>query len=123
MVVYTTYTQQALQKWLGLHGSLSPYIFISMENDQEPLTESGLNQLLIRLKKRANVEGRVNPHSFRHNFAREYLRNGGDLVTLARLLGHKDIKTTADYYAIFAPDELAELHEKFSPLKGLIDNL
>jgi len=65
------------------------------------------------------VSGRCNPHSFRHNFAREYLRNGGDLATLAKLLGHSNISTTASYYAVFASDELAQFHERYSPLKSL----
>lgn len=85
----------------------------------EPLTASGLHQALKRLKKRANVAGRVNPHSFRHGFAREYLRQGGDVITLARLLGHSDVNTTAAYYAVFDDDELAMLHNKYSPIRGL----
>lgn len=118
-VVFTSYTGRVLQQWLQVRQSGAATVFISMTTG-EPLTDSGVNQILRRLKARAGVTGRVNPHSFRHNFAREYLRNGGDLATLAKLLGHSDISTTASYYAVFSQDELADFHEKFSPLAGLV---
>lgn len=118
MVVFTQYTARMLRNWLYLRVSPSDRVFVSLRTG-EALTESGVNQVLKRLKKRANITGRVNPHSFRHGFAREYLTNGGDLATLAKLLGHKNINTTTDYYAVFSEDELAELHEKFSPMNKL----
>lgn len=119
-VVFTTYTAQVLEQWLAVRESSATTVFVSMTTG-DPLTNSGAAQILRRLKDRAGVTGRVNPHSFRHNFAREYLRNGGDLATLAALLGHSDISTTAAYYAVFSHDELAEFHEKFSPLRGMIE--
>lgn len=121
-VVFTTFTARLLAKWLGVRSSSSDAVFTSLA-DGKPLTVSGINQLLKRLKKRANVTGRVNPHSFRHNFARAYLENGGNIVSLARLLGHSDVNTTAAYYAVFTQDELAEMHSKYSPLNAVLDDL
>lgn len=118
-VVFTSYTAQVLRHWMRVRESIATTVFVSMTTGR-PLTNSGVNQILSRLKERAGITGRVNPHSFRHNFAREYLRNGGDLATLAALLGHSDISTTAAYYAVFSHDELAQLHEKFSPLRSII---
>lgn len=118
-VVFTKYTRVLLGQWLSQRRSASPYVFTSLVTG-EPLTDSGVEQLLRRLRKKAGVEGRVNPHSFRHAFAREYIRSGGDPITLAKLIGHKDVNTTAAYYAIFTTDELAELHEKHSPLLHLM---
>jgi len=107
-----------LRAWLLVRPGGSDALFVNLSTGQA-LTESGVSQVLKRLKRRAGVRGRVNPHAFRHGFAREYLKNGGDLATLAKLLGHKDINTTTDFYAVFSEDELAELHEKFSPLRAL----
>lgn len=119
-VVFTAYTARILCQWLAVRpANSSRYVFTSQRGAK--LTESGVNQMLARLKSRAGVTGRVNPHSFRHGFAREYLRNGGDLATLARLLGHSDISTTAAYYAVFSQDELADLHERFSPLRSMME--
>lgn len=118
---YTTYTARLMSRYLQARDALQvghERLIISA-NTGEPLTASGLNQALKRLKKRSGVSGRVNPHSFRHGFAREYLRQGGDVITLARLLGHSDVNTTAAYYAVFDDDELAMMHNKYSPIRGL----
>lgn len=118
MIVYTTYTVKLLERWLTVRQSESEYVFISMSSG-EKLTDAGIREILKRLKKRAGVQGHVNPHAFRHAFARTYLTNGGNLASLAQLLGHKDVSTTANYYAVFSTDELADIHEKLSPLSGL----
>jgi len=83
------------------------------------LTPSGVNQLLSRLRKRANVHGRANPHAFRHGFAKMYLMNGGDLASLADLLGHESVETTRQFYAVFRAEELAQKHERFTPVAQL----
>lgn len=46
----------------------------------------------------AGVEYR-NPHVTRHTFATRWLRRGGRLETLSRMMGHSSIKTTFDLYA------------------------
>lgn len=117
-VVFTHYTARLLEAWLEVRVSPSPYLFTSM-NTGEHLSMSGVHQILKRLKAKAGVAGRVNPHGFRHNFAIQYLMNGGDLATLSKLLGHTDVNTTAMYYAVFSRDELATMHEKFTPLRGM----
>lgn len=120
-VPFTSYTARLLHLWLGIRQSKSDYVFTSVKTG-EPLTDSGVSQMIKRLKRRAGVAGRANPHSFRHNFAREYLKAGGDVVTLARLMGHSDVNTTAAYYAVFSDRELAELHKARSPLMAILRN-
>ena len=120
IVVYTKYTRALLALWLEERKLDSNYIFTSLTTG-EPLTGSGLDQVLRRMKKDAGVTGRVNPHSFRHAFAREYLRAGGDVIRLAKLTGHESLDTLGAYYAIFTADELAEMHEDFSPLRRMME--
>lgn len=88
--------------------------------DGAPLTYWGLRQIVRRLSVRAGftVE-RWNLHSFRHFAAREYLKQGGSLPALARILGHRDINVTSRYYAIYSGSELAEVHDAHSPLISL----
>lgn len=114
-VNFTRYTARLIEQWLQQRESGDDHVFVGIRSGRR-LTDSGVNQILKRLKRKAQVTGRVNPHSFRHAFAREYVLNGGDVVTLAKQLGHADINTTAAYYAIFTESELATLHEKYSPL-------
>lgn len=87
------------------------------ETQDTALTDAGVYMMLKNLKKTTGVTGRVNPHSFRHGFAREYIRRGGDISTLAKLLGHSDISITARYYAVFDEDELQEFHDRFTPME------
>ncbi len=93
-------------------------VFYNLETLQ-PLTRNGLYQVLRRMARRAGVKGRFNPHSLRHTFAREYIRAGGDLATLSKLLGHRDVSTTVSHYAVFTDREIAEKHEKYSPARKL----
>lgn len=49
------------------------------------------------------------PHQFRHSFAVHWLRNGGDVVVLHRILGHARIQTTMEYLKIVPTDQGKEL--------------
>jgi len=113
-VIFTDYTGALIQQWLDVRLP-APTLFYNFET-LKPLTTSGLRGILKRLAKRAGVEGKFNPHSFRHLFAREYLKAGGDLATLSKLMGHRDVTTTVHHYAIFTPSEIADKHEQFSPM-------
>lgn len=119
-IYWTHYCQLGLDQWLEAReadqGALWTNVFTG-----EALTTSGVYQILRRLKERAGVRGRCNPHSFRHNFARAYLESGGDLVTLARLLGHSDVNVTAAFYTIFSADELSYFQQKHSPLLAMLE--
>jgi integrase/recombinase XerD len=59
---------------------------------------------------------RVNPHAFRHCFAVSYIRNGGDLYRLSRILGHTSISTTQAYLRSMGIEHLREGHALYSPL-------
>ncbi len=54
------------------------------------MTVNGLDQMLYRIAEWAHVEGRVSAHVWRHTYAMNYLKNGGDVYKLSRLLGHTD---------------------------------
>jgi integrase len=82
--------------------------------DSGQLTVCGVNQLLTRLKERGKLEGKCNPHAFRHGFAIQYVMNGGDLATLSDLMGHESVQTTKDHYAMFKREELRRKHDEFS---------
>ncbi|HGJ5883614.1 tyrosine-type recombinase/integrase [Arsenophonus sp.] len=57
-------------------------------------------------------------HVMRHTFATHFMINGGNIITLQRILGHSKIEQTMTY-AHFAPDYLDDairlnpLHLKF----------
>lgn len=120
-VFYSSFTAHHLKAWLDVREKINPshpYLMASMRYE-EPLTDSGVAQVLKRLAKRGGVEGKCNPHSFRHGLAREWLKNGGDAIRLSQQMGAK-VDTIASYYALFFSDERAAAHEEFSPLRSYI---
>jgi len=57
-----------------------------MRADGQPVAMMTVEYLLRRIKLRVGFK--VHAHKFRHTFATEYLRNGGDIECLRRILGH-----------------------------------
>ncbi|WP_310598508.1 phage integrase [Aeromonas aquatica] len=58
-------------------------------------------------------------HVLRHTFATHFMANGGNIITLQRILGHANIQQTMTY-AHFAPDYLQDAIT-FNPLRGGVD--
>lgn len=119
-VYFTRYTALMIQRWLDERESDSDHIFTSLRTG-EPLTTSGVYQMLKRLAKAARVTTAYNPHAFRDGFALAYIKAGGEISTLARLLGHEDVKVTADHYALFADEELQSLKDEINPLGEILN--
>lgn len=61
-----------------------------------PLTDDGVYAVLVRLGKRAKLNN-FSPHDLRRTYITELLDRGHDPITVARLAGHDDVKTTMLY--------------------------
>jgi site-specific recombinase XerD len=59
---------------------------------------------------------RFSPHTLRHTFAVSYLRAGGNLFYLSRILGHSSVTTTQRYLQSVGVDDLQAVHDRLSPL-------
>jgi len=81
------------------------------------LTRHGIFALFARLSKRAGVS--ISAHQIRRFFATQFLRNGGDLYTLQRLMGHSTIEMTARYVGFLEAD-LIKAHERAAPLSSIL---
>lgn len=88
--------------------------FLVKSRNDKPLNRNSVAHLLARIGKRANVSG-VDAHRFRHTFAIQYLRNGGDIYTLQRLLGHRSLEIVKNYLKISELDT-SNAHRKSSPV-------
>jgi len=75
-------------------------------------------RILEMLKDRGTATGVdisvCSPHNFRRYFAVSYLRNGGDVFSLQKLLGHTSLEMTRRY-AELAQTDIVEKHRRFSP--------
>ncbi|WP_257284160.1 tyrosine-type recombinase/integrase [Endozoicomonas sp. SESOKO1] len=59
-------------------------------------------------------------HILRHTFASHFMMNGGDILTLQRVLGHQSLMMTMRY-AHLAPDHL-EKALRFNPISSIREN-
>lgn len=51
----------------------------------------------------------------RRSFGRFHLLDGGDMQSLSLILGHKNITTTANYYAPLLTEDVIKIHHKHTP--------
>jgi hypothetical protein len=91
-----------------------PLFVVGPADDERGITRDVLSRLISRIGERAGVE-KAHPHRFRHTFAVNYLRNGGDVLTLQRLLGHESLEMVRHYANVAAAD-CAAAHKTADPV-------
>lgn len=76
----------------------SSYLFVQDKRKKgEPLSYTGLYELIKKAGVDAGIKKRVSPHSLRHAHATHALKNGAPLKTLQNTLGHTSATTTMLY--------------------------
>lgn len=116
LVSVGTRTSKAIWRYLATRPDDHPVdpLFV-YPGGLDPLDRRVLHQLIQRLGERAGVSPAAHPHRFRHTFAINYLRNGGDVFTLKALLGHSSLTMVQRYLAI-AQADTAAAHKRASPV-------
>lgn len=85
----------------------------------DPMGRYAVLRALKECGTRASVSGvRVSPHTFRHTCAVMYLRNGGDVFSLQKLLGHTDLTMTRRY-AELTESDVVKKHRLYSPADAI----
>jgi len=110
---------EALKKWLSVRGGILTVdepLFITQ--DGLPMKDRHIERIVSKAAKKAGITKRVSPHTLRHTFATLFIKNGGDVFTLQRLLGHSDVSTCM-IYVNMAGRDLKESALRFSPIDRL----
>ncbi len=91
-----------------------------LTNDGRQITRFVLQWMVAKVGEKAGVpKDKCFPHNFRHYFAVSSLKNGLDLYSLSRVLGHSEIQTTTFYANSIKDEEIQELSLQSSPLMNL----
>ena len=87
----------------------------------KPLTDEIVARILKRAAKEVGVSPsvRVSPHTCRHTFAQMQLKNGLDLYSLSRLMGHVNISITQRYLLGIKDKDIVDKGNQTSPLMNL----
>jgi site-specific recombinase XerD len=78
------------------------------------MTESGITQMLRRRAAEAGID-HLHPHMFRHTFAHEWRRSGGDDDSLMMIMGWDSRAMLHIYAASTSAERAAEAHRRLSP--------
>ncbi|MCH8047113.1 MAG: tyrosine-type recombinase/integrase [Planctomycetes bacterium] len=78
------------------------------------LSDQSFRDIVQKYAALAGIVTKPSPHTLRHSFATELLRNGADLRAIQEMLGHKDLSTTHIYTHMTNP-QLKEIHRKCHP--------
>jgi len=92
----------------------SDRIFLSARRDRrtgdyEPLTKSGVEQMVRNVAESAGVTKRTYPHMLRHSYATWALNRGMNPIMLAQVLGHSSLVMIQRTYAHSTPSDAHEL--------------
>ncbi|PEK08223.1 integrase [Bacillus toyonensis] len=116
-VYFSQKISRELKNWLLYRDrySNSFYLFPTIRGTQ--LEIRNFERTLRLNGKKVGVD--IHPHQLRNNFAKYYLLNGGDFVTLSHILGHSSVEVTQKAYLDFTDSEIGRKYQRHSPLSHL----
>jgi site-specific recombinase XerD len=91
-------------------------LFINYKKDDDDnehrLTARSVERAMKKYATMAGLPVEATPHTLRHSFATDLLKQGADMRSVQELLGHKNIVTTQIYTHVTNP-HLRDIHKKF----------
>lgn len=110
--------RNALKVYLARRQDVSPFMFIrhdrakSGQGTVTALTPRSIQRIVDRYAREAGITKQVTPHTLRHTYATDLLRNGADIRSVQALLGHESI-TTTQVYTHITDKELKRVYKNF----------
>lgn len=105
--------QRTLWRYMMSRDRIKPTDPIFVTSAIRPLSRGYVMHLVQRMGNNAGVHN-AHPHRFRHTFAIQFLRNGGNIFELQRILGHSELDTVKIYLQ-FAEVDIERAQKANSP--------
>jgi site-specific recombinase XerD len=87
-------------------------LFVSRFNI--PLSKQVIELMVRDYARKAGITKKVTPHTFRHTFATELVRNGADITAVRKMLGHSSLSATNIYIRVAGVD-VKKTHDMSHP--------
>lgn len=109
-----------MREYLELRSESDTSVFF-LNIDGQPLRRRTIQEDISDYGRIAGIKGvRVSCHTLRYTFTRNYVLNGGDVVSLMRIMGHKSLHMAQLYTEMFQSD-ISKQHDKYSPVSSLFN--
>ena len=115
-VAFGLAARQALLAWLRIRGAIEGAHELFVNRYGGRLSTCTVSQRVKGYTVTAGIAARRrSPHALRHFFALSFLKNGGDVMNLQKLLGHSSLDMVRNYCSMTDDDTLAA-HRLASPM-------
>lgn len=101
-----------MEEYLKRRDDHNPALVVTLAAPHTRATATNLQLLVRNAAQKAGITKHVTPHTLRHSFATDFLRNNGNIRYLSSLLGHSSLDTTMMYAHVVDAD-LKRQYQKF----------
>ena len=105
--------EEQLRNHISISANCEDYVFLSQRGNQ--LSRVMVYNIVKKAAKNAGIKKSISPHTLRHSFATELVKNGANLRAVQDMLGHASI-TTTEIYTHLDRSHLKTTVQKFHPL-------
>ncbi len=111
-----------ISKYLKKRSDVDEALFVRIPKNKLDedlrLTPRSIQRIVKKYSIKAGIMGKkVSPHTLRHSYATDLLRNGADIRSVQAMLGHASV-TTTQIYTHVTDKQLREVHQKFHNKKA-----
>jgi integrase/recombinase XerD len=103
-----------LKKWIRFKDRYMNVDYLFPTQRKNPMTVPNFESNLRKVGELANIDN-VYPHRLRYTFATEFLKNGGSIYVLSRLLDHSSVEVT-EIYLNMDREDIRKEYMKHNPI-------